>query len=46
VRLAGRQVSFSSEKAAKELGWRAAPAEPALMAMMEWAQEKGLLKAV
>ncbi|GJL92039.1 NAD-dependent epimerase/dehydratase family protein [Hyphococcus sp.] len=43
VRLAGRQVSFSSEKAAKELGWRASPAEPALAAMMEWAQEKGLL---
>ena len=46
VRLAGRQVSFSSEKAAAELGWRAAPAEPALAAMLEWAREKGLLKAV
>jgi dihydroflavonol-4-reductase len=46
VRLAGRQVSFSSEKAARDLGWRASSAEPALAAMMEWAQEKGLLKAV
>ncbi|PQA85514.1 NAD-dependent epimerase/dehydratase family protein [Hyphococcus luteus] len=46
VRLAGRQVSFSSEKAARELGWRAAPAEPALAAMLVWAREKGLLKAV
>ncbi len=46
VRLAGRQVSFSSGKAARELGWQAGPVEPALIAMMEWAQEKGLLKAV
>jgi len=43
VRLAGRQVSFSSEKAARELGWRAAPMEPALNAMLGWAKEKGLL---
>lgn len=42
VRLAGRQVSFSSEKAARELGWRAAPAEPALAAMLNWAKDKGL----
>lgn len=46
VRLAGRQVSFSSEKAARELGWRAAPAEPALAAMLDWARRKGLLKTV
>lgn len=46
VRLAGRQVSFSSEKAARELGWRAAPAEPALAELMEWAAAKGLLKSV
>ncbi len=46
VRLAGRQVSFSSEKAATDLGWRAAPAEPALGAMLEWARDKGLRKAV
>ncbi len=46
VRLAGRQVSFLSQKSAKELGWRAAPVEPALVAMMEWASGKGLLKKV
>lgn len=46
VRLAGRQVAFSSEKAARDLGWRAAPPEPALKAMLGWAREKGLLKAV
>ena len=46
VRLAGRQVSFSSEKAAHELGWRAAPMEPALKAMLDWAKEKQLLKPV
>jgi dihydroflavonol-4-reductase len=46
VRLAGRQVSFSSEKAARELGWRAGPAEPALKEMLDWAKGKGLLKAV
>lgn len=46
VRLAGRQASFSSEKAARELGWRAAPAEPALKTMLDWAKEQGLLKAV
>lgn len=46
VRLAGRQVSFSSEKAASELSWRAAAAEPALKAMLGWAMQKGLLKAV
>ncbi|WP_425408941.1 NAD-dependent epimerase/dehydratase family protein [Hyphococcus sp.] len=46
VRLAGRQVSFSSEKAAQELGWRAAPVEPSLKAMLDWAREKQLLKPV
>ncbi|WDI30900.1 NAD-dependent epimerase/dehydratase family protein [Hyphococcus flavus] len=46
VRLAGRQVSFSSDKAARELDWRAAPVEPALAAMFEWAKDKGLLKPV
>jgi dihydroflavonol-4-reductase len=46
VRLAGRQVSFSSEKAVRELGWRAAPVEPALKAMLNWARGKGLLKPV
>ncbi|MAW82604.1 MAG: hypothetical protein CMI63_20400 [Parvularcula sp.] len=46
VRLAGRQVSFFSEKAARELQWRAAPMEPALKAMLDWAQDKQLLKPV
>ncbi len=46
VRLAGRQVSFSSEKAARELGWRASPMEPALRAMLDWAKEKQLFKPV
>lgn len=46
VRLAGRQVSFSSAKAARELDWRAAPVEPALKATLEWAGDKGLLKSV
>jgi len=46
VRLAGRQVSFSSVKAARELGWRAAPMETALRAMLDWAKEKQLLKPV
>ncbi|GJL93915.1 MAG: dihydroflavonol-4-reductase [Hyphococcus sp.] len=43
VRLAGRQVSFSSEKAARELGWKATAFEPALQAMLNWADEEGLL---
>ncbi len=46
VRLAGRQVSFSSKKAARELDWRAAPAAPALQEMLDWARETGLLKPV
>ncbi len=43
VRLAGRQVSFSSEKARRELGWQAAPAAPALKETMQWFRERGLL---
>ena len=46
VRLAGRQVSFSSEKAARELGWRAAPMAPALAETIAWMREKELLKPV
>ncbi|MFQ5562215.1 MAG: NAD-dependent epimerase/dehydratase family protein [Parvularculaceae bacterium] len=45
VRLAGRQVSFTSEKAARELGWRAAPFEDALAAAIEWLRDRGMLKA-
>lgn len=44
VRLAGRQVSFSSAKAARELGWRAGPLEPALREMLDWARERGLIR--
>ena len=43
VRLAGRQVSFSSEKTARELDWKATAYEPALQAMLNWAGEEGLL---
>ncbi len=43
VRLAGRQVSFSSEKAARELGWRAADWRPALRTAIGWFDEQGLL---
>ena len=44
VRLAGRQVSFSSEKAARDLGWRAANWRPALRAAIEWFDTQGLLQ--
>lgn len=44
VRLAGRRVSFSSEKAARDLGWRAAPVLPAFRAMLQWARERGLME--
>lgn len=43
VRLAGRQVSFSSQKAMRELGWQADPVEPALAETMTWFRDKGLL---
>ncbi|MEQ8934250.1 MAG: NAD-dependent epimerase/dehydratase family protein [Amphiplicatus sp.] len=43
VRLAGRQVSFSSEKAARELNWRAGPFEPALEATLSWLKAEGLV---
>lgn len=46
VRLAGRQVSFSSMKAASELKWRSAPVGPALKKTFEWFGERGLLKPV
>lgn len=42
VRLAGRRVSFSSEKAARELDWRAAPFEPALVETLSWMKSAGL----
>lgn len=43
VRLAGRRVSFSSEKAARDLGWRAKPFAPALAETIEWFRERKLL---
>lgn len=43
VRLAGRRVAFSSEKAARELGWRAGPFEPALAETLKWFEAQGLL---
>lgn len=46
VRLAGRQVSFSSEKAARDLGWRASAVEPALDETLAWFGQTGLLKPV
>lgn len=36
VRLAGRRVSFSSDKARRELGWVSAPFEPALDDARRW----------
>ena len=44
VRLAGRQVSFSSEKAARDLGWRATDWRPALREAIEWFEMQGLLR--
>ncbi|MEM9014981.1 MAG: NAD-dependent epimerase/dehydratase family protein [Pseudomonadota bacterium] len=45
VRLAGRQVSFSSEKASSELSWAATPFEPALEAMLAWLRDTGRLQS-
>ena len=44
VRLAGRQVSFSSEKAAADLGWRAGSVEAALKETIDWFESSGFLK--
>jgi dihydroflavonol-4-reductase len=43
VRLAGRQVSFSSEKAALELGWRAGDVRQALKETIDGFRSAGLL---
>jgi len=43
VRLAGRQVSFSSQKAERALGWRAGPVEPALRETIDWLSRTGRL---
>jgi dihydroflavonol-4-reductase len=42
VRLAARPVTFSSAKAARDLGWRADPFEPALEETIGWMRAKGL----
>lgn len=44
VRLAGRRIRFSSDKAARELGWRSGPFRPALQAMLDWADGAGLIR--
>lgn len=41
VRLAGRLVSFSSDKARRDLGWTARPFEPALVETIRWLTETG-----
>ncbi len=46
VRLAGRQVSFSSQKAAAELSWRSSAVDPALDETLAWFEQAGLLKSV
>ena len=43
VRLAGRRVSFSSEKAALSLDWQAGPAAPAIRETIDWFHDSGLL---
>lgn len=43
VRLAARPVEFSSEKAARDLGWRATPFEPALVETIAWLKERRLI---
>ena len=42
VRLAGRRVQFSSEKARRELGWTAGPLKPAMEKTIAWMRETGL----
>ncbi|MEO1135150.1 MAG: NAD-dependent epimerase/dehydratase family protein [Pseudomonadota bacterium] len=46
VRLAGRQVSFSSAKAEKQLNWKASPAGPALRETIRWFSQRKLLNPV
>lgn len=45
VRLAGRQVSFSSDKARRDLGWTARRFDPALAETVRWLTETGRLDA-
>ncbi len=46
VRLAGRQVSFSSDKAKRELGWAAGDVKAALASTINWMKSSGLLNSV
>lgn len=41
VRLAGRRVSFSSDKACNELSWKASPFFPALEKAVKWLLQSG-----
>lgn len=43
VRLAGRQVTFSSEKAKRELKWCADDSHSALKSLLGWARERSLI---
>ena len=43
VRLAGRNVSFSSEKASNELGWKAAGPDEALTKTIDWFRAEGMV---
>ena len=45
VRLARKRMYFSSEKAARELGYHSRPATAAFMDAVAWLQEQGLLPA-
>lgn len=45
VRLAGRRVSFSSDKARRELGWTSRPFDDALAEAVDWFIERGLAPA-
>ncbi|MEM6536507.1 MAG: NAD-dependent epimerase/dehydratase family protein [Pseudomonadota bacterium] len=44
VRLAGRRVHFSNEKARRELAWQPGRLRPALEEMLSWANREGLFK--
>ncbi len=46
VRLAGRQVSFSSEKAMRDLNWAASDVGQALVRTLDWMRIKQLLKPI
>lgn len=43
VRLAGRRVAFSSDRAKDELGWASAPFEGALRSALDWFASEGMI---